>query len=125
MYLGVSTQNSLKNEGKNIISLTSIESGSGSDMNAGIPKLPTQSYHQRKPEVRLNSSTHPNSSRSLGRKGGNDVKKETTFTDEDDAIFSVIDTEEVKKELSDGDDDLFQAIETNETKTLQASNSSR
>lgn len=108
---------------KTLTNILTPESGSGSDMNAGIPKLPTQSYHQRKPEVKLNSSTHTNSSRSLGRKGANDVKKETIFTDEDDAIFSVIDTEEVK-ELSDGDDDLFQAIETNETKTLQASNSS-
>ena len=65
----------------------------------------------------LQSSNPSNSSRGLSRSARNNVvKKETTFVDDDDAIFSAIDTEGIKEELHDGDDDIFQTIQTNDSK---------
>ena len=43
------------------------------------------------------------------------MAKDSTFTDEDDDLFSAIKMEEVKEELPDGDDDIFQSIETLDT----------
>ena len=79
--------------------------------NITTSKLPTQKYHPKPNDVKHSTSNQSNS-RGSTKKTPIIIAKDSTFTDEDDDLFSAIKMEEVKQELPDGDDDIFQSIET-------------
>ena len=82
----------------------------------GRPNLPTQIYRPPKNAITTqNVSTRQNVVGGRGRNSAlsNNRNNTASFIDDnDDAIFTSIDTEINREELDDGDDALFQAIET-------------
>ena len=76
--------------------------------------LPTQIYYPPKSAIPTQCASNKQNAGDRGRKSTltNARSNIASFIDDDDAIFTAIDTETTREELDDGDDALFQGIET-------------
>ena len=77
--------------------------------------MPTQKYNRDKLKVDFlaynQTNSLKNTHRNTSRKNDSPA---AVFTDEEDAIFTAIERNEIQENLNDGDDAIFQSIETDE-----------